>query len=179
MNPSRLLLPLALASSLVLGGAAVAGVLPSAAPTTADPTPAAVERAHGYLREGPGATYGTDYIGVSEVDPVVVAVPDGAGRYDAVVTVSFAYRTKGPGSFSAELGVSETGASGRGLTVRPGTLPLESARRGTATLRFLVSGLEAGTSYDLLPGVGSTLARRGENVVRTTRVLVTAELTPR
>ncbi|WP_182525023.1 hypothetical protein [Nocardioides dongkuii] len=179
MTPSRLLLPLAVASSLVLGGAAVAGVLPGPAPTTADPTPAAVERAHGYLREGPAATYGSDYGAIAEVDPVVVEVPDEAGRYDAVVTVSFAYRTKGPGPFAAAVAVREAGTSGDGLTVRPGTLPLAPARRGTATLRFLVGGLTAGTSYDVLPSVSSTSAGRWRNVVRTTKVLVTVDLTPR
>lgn len=180
MTPARLAVPLVLAASLGLGGAAVAGVLPTLDRASADPTPAPVVRAHAFVKTGPGASYEGDSGGLLVIDPVVVEVPDDATRYDAVVTVSFHYATSGPGPFKVSLGMRESGDGPR-ARVRPGgSQPLRAAGRGdTTTVRYLVTGLAGGTSYDIELGANSTSPRRGSNEISTGRVLVTAELTPR
>jgi len=158
----RLLL---LAAALVLGTSAAAVALRASTPQ--DPQP--VQSAHRYWASGPSATYGSDYGGLGVVRPLRVAVPEGS--YDAVVTVSFDYRTHGPGPIRADLDLGRVAA-------RPDSHPLPEADGAPATVRFLVEDLAGGRTYDVAPVVNSTTRPFGENRITTRRVLVTVDLTP-
>lgn len=156
----------------------------SAAATDAGPAPAraeavapaTVERVHRYYATGPGAEYESDNGGITGVPPLVVRVPAG-GRWDAVVEVSFQYRTEGEGPFSTDLGVARSGHRS-GPDARPARFALAPAPTPTAaTVRYLVPDLASGRRYEVGPGVNSVFADL--NRILTRKVLVTVELTRR
>jgi len=161
----RRLSVVALVATLLLGTAVAAVALRANPPR--DPQP--VQSAHRYWASGPSATYGSDYGALGVVRPLRVAVPE--GTYDAVVTVSFDYRTHGPGPFLADLDLPR-------VATRPDSHPLPAADGAPATVRFLVEDLAGGRTYDFAPVVNSTTRPFGGNRITTRRVLVTVDLTP-
>ena len=162
------------------------GFVASAAVAPGDRVPAPVERVHRYYIEGPSADYEFDSGGIGEVRPVTWTVPED-GDQMAVVEVSFEYRTIGRGPFVVSMRVGDPDAdpgddgTGGQVAVRPDRLELAPApRRTTTTVRFLVPALEAGQRYEARVGVNSVFpGGSARNLIRTRKVLVTVELTPR
>jgi len=162
------------------------GFVASAAVAPGDQVPAPVERVHRYYVEGPSADYEYDSGGIGEVRPVTWTVPEDGDRL-AVVEVSFEYRTIGRGPFVVTMRVGDPDAdpgddgTGGQVAVRPQQLELSPAPHRTATtVRYLVPALEAGQRYGARVGVNSVFpGGNGHNLIRTRKVLVTVELTPR
>ena len=158
---------LAVLAVLVLGTAAAAYAL------RAGPVPQSVQREHRFWADGPTVSYGSNYGSISAVHPLFVEVPADAEAYDAVVTVSFEYRTSGRAPFTMSAGA-------QGVDERPGRRPLPAREQWTsATMQFLLPSLEAGKRYRFSPGPSATPASgAGENRIYTRRVLMTVDLTP-
>lgn len=183
MTSRRWLLPVVVATVVAGTGGAVAAL---AGGRVQDPQP--VTRAEIFYGTGPSALYSGDTGGIGEVAPLRVSTPSGAAAYDAVVEVSYDARTRGPGPFV--LGISvDTGATGDDggpddptaddLRTRPtGPVAVDPDTDGPATARWLVRGLEPGTTYDVTPAANSSSRGRGTNAVRLRDVLVTVELAP-
>ncbi|WP_395658633.1 hypothetical protein [Nocardioides sp.] len=164
-RPALLVLVLA----LVLGVAATAaGAVALRARAPQEPQP--VQSAHRAWAAGPSATYEGDSGGIGVVRPLRVAVPD--GTYDAVVTVSFDYRTRGPGPYETGLDLDRADAV-------PDSHALPGAASSTpTTVRYLLADLEGGRTYAVAPAVNSTSPAHGTNRIATRHVLVTVDLTP-
>ncbi|GAB6897010.1 hypothetical protein [Kineosporia succinea] len=119
--------------------------------------------------------------GVGGVDPLPVTVPRDASAYDALVTVTFRYRTTGHGPFWVDLfaGIRERGP---GLTTRPSTpWPLApTAAVESSSVQFVVPALKAAQTYYFAPTAGTRLPRAsGTNRLSTNNVVLTVQLTPR
>jgi hypothetical protein len=163
---------LALASitlALVAGG----GVAVGAAVAGSKPSP--VTRVSTYAASGPSAQYDFDAGSIKEGVPISVAVPPGA--HDAVVTVSFEYRTKGVGPFTASVYAPFDAPT---FTARPSEVRLApAAAPGTVTTaRFGIRGLSGGRTYQFVFGVNSVFDD-GVNNIFTRRVVTTVDLTRR
>ena len=162
------------------------GFVASAAVAPGDRVPAPVERVTRYYFEGPSAAYEGDSGVIGGIRPVTWRTPED-GDQTAVVEVSFVYRTKGSGPFNVGVGVSDPtvdpgddGDAGDAL-IRPQQFELAPSPHQTATtVRFLVPELVAGTLYEASVGVNSVFpGGAGHNLIRTSKVLVTVELTSR
>ncbi|MBB6628236.1 hypothetical protein H5V45_12985 [Nocardioides sp. KIGAM211] len=166
----------AVALALVGGGGYAAAA--TLAADDAPAVPAAVERVHAYYRAGPSAEYDGDSGGIGEVRPLRFVVPEGGSRV-GVAELSFHYRTRGAGPFYVSVNIGD--GADTNLTVRPDEQFLAPAPDGgTATVRFLPPELAGGDTYAAYPAVNSAFpggARK--NVIRTNKVLLTVDLTPR
>lgn len=172
---------------LTVGLLGLGGFVASNAIAPGDPAvPAPVEQVHRYYGQGPTAIYEGDSGGIGSIVPLTLQVPSDGDR-SAVVEVTFEYRTKGRGPFVADVSVRDPdvdpGDDGQGgrVAVRPEERALAPApRRTTATVRFVVPSVAAGGVYATGFGVNSVFpGLRGRNEIRTRKVLVTVELTPR
>ncbi len=147
--------------------------------------PQPVVRAEKFYDPGPSATYSDDSGGIGAVRPLRLVTPADAPAYDAVVEVSSTARTRGPGPFTLDVTVDTGAGDGQDdptvddLRTRPtGPVGIEPDTGAPATARWLVRALEPGTTYRVVPSVGSTSPDRGTNAVRLRGTLVTVELAP-
>lgn len=173
------MLPVVVATLVAGTGGAVAALAGGGA---RDPQP--VTRAAIFYGSGPSASYSGDVGGIGEVASLQLGTPADAAAYDAVVEVSYDARTRGPGPFVLELTVDTGGADGQDdpttddLRTRPaGPATIDPRADGPATARWLVRGLDPGTTYRVTPSVSSSAPRRGTNAVRLRDTLVSVELT--
>lgn len=158
---------------LVAGGGVAAAVLVT---PKAVQVPAPVERVQRFHAVGPSAEYSGDTGGIGSVRPLIFDV-GGDVEQTAVVEVSFRYRTRGDGPFTA--GITLRGADDSRPLVRPSEVELGPAPDGDwTTLRFLAPAIDPGSSYRTYFEVNSVFAGRGSNVIKTAKVLVTVELSP-
>ncbi|GLY20118.1 hypothetical protein Kisp01_71320 [Kineosporia sp. NBRC 101677] len=120
--------------------------------------------------------------GIGEVEPLVAAVPDQAKTYDALVTVSFRYSTKGSGPFTVEVNAdTKLGASDDLVTSPKTPAPITpSAKQASGTVQFVVPALKGGKTYRFQP-IANTKApkKAGKNAISTSGVVLTVQLTPR
>lgn len=167
------LLPVLALTVLVTGTGVAAGVGLAGSQST---RPQPVTRLTGYFKVGPSAEYEGDAGGIGGVDPIRVQVP--SGTYDAVVTISFDYRTSGDAPFVAGVLVRVgPGLYGKVMKGVPDDVRLRPAPRGASgTGRFLIRGLKGGV-YNIEPTVNSGFTDQPNKIVAR-RVLVTIDLTP-
>lgn len=158
---------------------ASSGFVASAAIAPGSPVkqPADVDRVHRYYGLGPRAAYTVDSGSIALVAPLVFRLPGESTRV-AVAEASFRYRTRGDGPFTVDLGVRRVG--GKRATVRPEEFILPPAPDGdVTTVRFLVPRLDGGRRYQADVGVNTVVPDSGVNSIRTRKMLVTVELSPR
>lgn len=108
-------------------------------------------------------------------------MPKDASAYDALVTVTFRYRTTGKGPFSFGL-YAGTKVFGKDQTKRPASpWPLAaSAVVDSASVQFVVPALKAGTQYYFAPTADTAVPRKtGKSGIKTDNVVMTVQLTPR
>src|SRR5689334_14387201 len=97
--------------------------------------PAAVEQVHRFYGTGPSARYSGDSGGIGVVPPLTFTVTEPQAQA-GVVTISFSYRTAGPGPFVTSARIEDE--QGHPVAVRPDQVPLAAASRSTTTtVRFL------------------------------------------
>ena len=172
------------AALVTLSLVGLGGFVSSAAVAPGDRVPAPVERVHRYYIEGPSADYVSDSGSVGQL-PMLIWEPGDVDQ-TAVVEVSFVYRTVGRGPFEMTVRAGDPDAdpgddgTGGQVAVRPRGFALAPVpRRTPMTVRFIVPALSSGQRYGLRVGVNSVFPDRGRNLIRTSKMLVTVELTAR
>ncbi|GLY30804.1 hypothetical protein Kisp02_41690 [Kineosporia sp. NBRC 101731] len=113
---------------------AVAAVQGEPAPNVVLATPVQATRTYAAGPETTYQLYKKPYShitgGHAEVDPMVAIVPDQARSYDALVTMSFRYSTKGSGPFTADVNVdTKLGVSDDLPTLPKSAAPITPSRK--------------------------------------------------
>ncbi len=119
--------------------------------------------------------------GGGSIDRLPVTVPGDASAYDALVTVTFRYRTTGKGRYTLGL-IASTDVRRNELTRRPATpWPLAaSAVTTSSTVQFVVPALEAAQTYYFAPTAStSPLTPSHSSRIATNNIVMTIQLTPR
>ncbi|GAB3286256.1 hypothetical protein GCM10027456_82150 [Kineosporia babensis] len=167
--------------SLGAGGAALA----ASGNRTSTTALASVQQTTRTYAHGPTADVETgpmDGVGMyGKVDPFPVTVPTDAAAYDALVTITFRYRTKGRGPFTLDLSAG-TRADAHDLTTRPSVpWPLApSTATDSSSVQFVVPALKAGKTYFFAPTADTGTPRGvGSSRLSTSGVVLTVQLTPR
>jgi len=103
---------------------------------------------------GPSADYDFDTGNIGTVQPLRLTFPAGA-YYDAIVTMTLAYRTSPPGDrFVAAVVVRKGRRYGTVVHPSPNTSPIApSTVRSSVTLTFRLTSLRGGTEYWFSPTV--------------------------
>ena len=138
-----------LASGVIANAAVRSGTA-----STETGSPAGLIRSTRYWDVGPGADYDFDSGSITTVQPLRLTFPAGAA-YDAIVTMTLAYRTSAPGDrFVASLVVRKGAKYGPVVHPSPNQWPIAaSSVRSSVTLTFRLTTLQGGTEYWFSPSV--------------------------
>jgi hypothetical protein len=132
-----------------------------------------------YWDVGPYAEYNFDSGGLGGVPALRLTFP-ATGNYDAVVTLSFDYRTSPPHDrFYGSIGVREGAEFGPIVRATPNERPLRASTvRSSVTLTFRLTGLTGGTEYWFGPSVNVSHRDADQKAsIDTKRVLMVVDAT--